>query len=133
MSDNQKPQAELKLKSKYYNGRPGFVKFTYCFCERHRDICVGVTAVAFVMVSVGLIGIAAGLMLLFSLHITWQSLLLEMFFIFALPAVFYINYRDVKKTMLKDNHTEECSKKIARMAVFRVGLWSPFEILGIDD
>lgn len=58
-----------------------------------------------------------------------------LFAILVAPWLIFIptTYKDIYKQMLKSGHSEDCSKKVARLATPYASLWSNFKIMKDKD
>ena len=107
------------MAEKRYKGN----KYVYCYCTRHEQILVGTEIYKYLNIFAQCLAVMLTPMVIISdISITYKLIFVCLF---SLPAAIlpYYEYRSAKKVMLKAGHADECSRKIARMAMTRASLW----------
>jgi hypothetical protein len=107
-------------------------EYVDCYCDKHANILVGFTYFKYLnILSVVIFAVLTIWGLLVGINM-WYELLSFLFFVMAILFI-PIDYRTTKAKMLKAGHSEECSRKIARMYTLRASLWSDFKIMEDKD
>lgn len=105
-------------------------KYICCYCAKNEDILVGMRPYRFVNTFILPLSIASLCALVaildISLFIRIVSVVCILLFFTLLSKSYYSH---AKKEMLQRKHTEECSHKVAHMAVLYAGIWSEFRIM----
>jgi hypothetical protein len=118
------------MAEKRYKGN----KYVYCYCSRHAQVLVGTEGYKYLNIFTVLAGSILTLLVLSS-DVGIQHKI-TLFAVIGLPLIIVpsVNYRIDKMVMLKASHSEECSRKIARMSTYRASLWgAKFKIMNEKD
>lgn len=120
------------MTEKRYKGN----KYVDCLCGKHANILVGTEWYKYGNIFAWIFSA------LFALWVLLSVLFLSLNFWYAIIPLFLLcmaifpiplNYRTTKAKMIKAGHSEECSRKIARMYTLRASLWSEFKIMEDKD
>ena len=106
-------------------------KYIRCYCSKHSEVLVGIDAYKYFNTFAMVVGIVFTLWALSSNISLVNKLILVA--VLGLPAVLLppYNYKYAKRIMQKADHSENCSRKIARIVMFRASLWSEFKIIDV--
>ena len=126
---NKNEQELFKVAEKRYKT----YKYVYCYCSKENQIQVGVDAYKYINTFATFSGVTI-MILVLSSSVSVLSKLISIVFL-GIPAALVppYNYFDTKKIMLEAGHSEDCSRKIARMYMLRASLWSEFKIMTEKD
>jgi hypothetical protein len=99
-------------------------KYVRCYCTKDEEILVGAKLYRFV----NIFFMIPGCMFIGWFAIMAKSILLGCLVLLSV-IMCRVDYVQARKTMLQHGHTEDCSRKIAYLAVLYSGTWSEFKIM----
>lgn len=102
-------------------------KYIQCTCEKHQDILVGMKLYKYFNFIA--VPIATLLAVMFLLTPDPLTIGLGIVFVAAIVLLPYSIYKGFKKDMLASGHTQDCSKRTARLGTMYFGIWSTFKIM----
>lgn len=105
-------------------------KYVRCYCSKDEDILVGMKPYRFVntfFLPLVVLGLCALIVILDASLLVKVVSVLGVILFFVLLSRSY--YSHAEKEMLLGGHSEECSRKIAYLALLYAGLWSEFKIM----
>jgi hypothetical protein len=120
---------EGKFDEKIYKS----MRYVGCYCGKHAKVLVGAKIQGYM--NVGL-GVPIAVFFFFFILLLDISLLIKAGILIPLSLLCILLprslYKDGRKMMLENGHTEFCARKIGRLVMVHGGIYSPFTIMKND-
>lgn len=117
---------DAKFDEKIYRS----MRYVDCYCDKHARVLVGAKIQGYMNIGLGIPIFAFFFFFILFLDI---SLLIKASILIPLSLLCILLprslYKDGKKMMLENGHTEYCAHKIGRLITIHGGIYSPFTIM----
>lgn len=108
-------------------------KYVHCYCEKNRDVLVGIKLNGIVHPVAATIGTAITLLVIISDVEVAVKVTVTVILFMPWLVGFFADFQNAKKCMLDAGHSMECGRKIGYYAMIYRSLWTEFKIMEKED